>query len=62
MGKEELPEEEAGVDPDGEGSTVASRLQGEPWEVRWGPWRWWEAAGPLNGLGVSLSRAGGQGE
>ena len=47
MGKEELPEEEAGVDPDGEGSMVASRLQGEPWEVRWGPWRWWEAAETL---------------
>ena len=47
MGKEALPEEEAGVDPDGEGSTVAARLQGVPWEVTWGPWRWWGAAETL---------------
>lgn len=37
MGKEELSEEEAGVDPVEEGSAVAARLQGEPWEARWGP-------------------------
>ena len=58
MGKEELPEEEAGVDPDEEGSEVAASLQGEPWEARWGPWRCAGKLRPLNVCGVSLSRAG----
>ena len=58
MGKEELPEEEAGVDLDEEGSAVAARLQGKPWEARWGPRRCAGKLRPLNGRGVSLSRAG----